>query len=529
MRARENKLAATCAALLILAGLAFAQDLGAGRLTEQEKRGKQIYLLGTSPSGKDITCFLNGTEVPATAMLCVNCHGFDGRGNPEGGVTPSDITWEAMTKSYGVTHASGRKHPPYTERALDLAIARGVDPAGSTIPQTMPRYWLSREDMADLLAYLKRLGNEREPGLSEATIRIGTIVPDRGPLAETGEAINAALSASFSEINAQGGIYNRKVELRVCRPPADPKAARASVEAFIDREEIFALVGAFIAGADKELVSLVEEKQVPLIGPATLYPETSFPINRHTFYILSGLKEQTRALINFAGRRIEKQILRIAIVYGSGESSAQVAKAIEQQTGGRSYSLVAAYSYLPGSFDARRAVAEVNKKETDAVLFLGTGSEAAALMKEAERVNWTPTVLIPGSLVGKEILEAPPVFKGKIFLSYPTLPSDLTRHEMNQFRALAEKYNLPAGHRATQFSTLCAARILLEAVKLAGKDLTREKVIRELEGFYEFDTGLVPPITFGPNRRIGALGAYIVTIDLEKKELIPASGWIMPD
>jgi hypothetical protein len=39
---------------------------------------------------------------------------------------------------------------------------------------------------------------------------------------------------------------------------------------------------------------------------------------------------------------------------------------------------------------------------------------------------------------------------------------------------------------------------------------------------YEYDTGLMPKITFGPNRRIGALGAYIVTIDPEKK-LFPAS------
>jgi hypothetical protein len=35
-------------------------------------------------------------------------------------------------------------------------------------------------------------------------------------------------------------------------------------------------------------------------------------------------------------------------------------------------------------------------------------------------------------------------------------------------------------------------------------------------------TGLMPRITFGPNRRIGALGAYIVSIDPEKK-LFPAT------
>ena len=63
----------------------------------------------------------------------------------------------------------------------------------------------------------------------------------------------------------------------------------------------------------------------------------------------------------------------------------------------------------------------------------------------------------------------------------------------------------------------------------SGKDLSRERLITTLEGLYEYETGLIPRITFGPNRRIGALGAYIVTIDPEKK-LFPASvEWIAVD
>ena len=39
-------------------------------------------------------------------------------------------------------------------------------------------------------------------------------------------------------------------------------------------------------------------------------------------------------------------------------------------------------------------------------------------------------------------------------------------------------------------------------------------------------TGLTPAITYGPNRRIGAMGAYVVTIDLKESEFVPAGGWI---
>src|SRR4029450_6593727 len=77
-----------------------------------------------------------------------------------------------------------------------------------------------------------------------------------------------------------------------------------------------------------------------------------------------------------------------------------------------------------------------------------------------------------------------------------------------------------------QASAIAAARILVHALELCGKDLSRERLVTTLEGLYEYDTGLMPKITFGPNRRIGALGAYVVTLDPEKK-LFPASAeWI---
>jgi hypothetical protein len=47
-----------------------------------------------------------------------------------------------------------------------------------------------------------------------------------------------------------------------------------------------------------------------------------------------------------------------------------------------------------------------------------------------------------------------------------------------------------------------------------------------LEKLYEFQTGLTPLITYGPNRRIGALGSHIVTVDLEKKNFEPVGQWI---
>src|SRR5262245_45069605 len=195
-------------------------------------------------------------EVPAASVPCAGCHGRDGRGRPEGGVSPSDLRWESLTRPYAVSEPGGRTHPPYDERLLKRAISMGIDPAGNPLHVAMPRFRMSLQDMADLAAYLKRLGSEPEAGVSDAEVRIGVGLPPAGPLATFGQAVRAAVEAQCAEWNAQGGIYGRKVEPRFLIPPAEPAARRAAVEEFLGREQIFAGLAPFFPGADAELAAL---------------------------------------------------------------------------------------------------------------------------------------------------------------------------------------------------------------------------------------------------------------------------------
>jgi ABC-type branched-subunit amino acid transport system substrate-binding protein len=498
-------------------------------LTPQEKRGKEIYLRGTSASGREIMAYLGeaSLEVPASTMTCAGCHGFDGQGKPEGGVAPSNITWEALTKSYGVTHASGRKHPPYTERAIEFALTRGLDPAGHRLSNVMPRYAMSREDLTDLTAYLKRLGTDRDAGLTDTSIRVGMLVPAKGALAEMGQAIKSVVSAYFEEVNSQGGIYNRKIELKLTETGDTPAATTASVERLIRDEQIFALSSAMIAGADREIATLAHNSEVPLVAPFTLYPPQSAPVNRQVFYLLSGIDDQARALVLFAAQKSpDKSATRAAILYPDSEVNVGVAAAIDEQSKLAGWSVPGRVKYARGSFNAATVAKELSAKNVNAVFLLGGSDDARALWAEAEKLNWSPALYLPGAMTGKDILDAPRAFKDKIFLSFPSVPADIKPAGLDNFRALAAKYKLPQGHIAAQISAYVSAQLLVEGLKRAGRDLSREKLIGALEGLYEYETGLTPRLTYGPNRRVGAAGAYIVSVDVEKKQFVPASGWI---
>ncbi len=284
---------------------------------------------------------------------------------------------------------------------------------------------------------------------------------------------------------------------------------------------MFAIVSGLTAGAEDGVATLSREREVPFIGPSTLLPERALPLNRYVFYLLPGLKEQARSLVNFAAKKSDPQKARIAIVSPDTEFSKAIASSVEEQA--KKLGLSPSVYTLGQGFN----VAELKDKGVDTVFMLGSGTEAAAFFKDADTLSWTPNVYLLGTLVGRSAPQlASARMKDHVFFAFPTVPSDISNIGAAEFKGLLQKHNLNSAHAAAQASAIAAAKILVYALERCGKDLTREKLITTLEGLYEFDTGLSPKISFGPNRRIGALGAYVVTMDPEKNQFPATVEWV---
>jgi ABC-type branched-subunit amino acid transport system substrate-binding protein len=403
-------------------------------------------------------------------------------------------------------------------------VTEGIDPAKNVMLAAMPRYRLSAEDAADLLAYLKRIEDDHDPGLSDTAVRVGTLLPTRGALAATGAAMRDVLAAFFNELNASGGVFGRRVELLSAETDSASAATVAGARHLIEDGQVFAFVGGVSAGAEGELAALAQETEVPFIGPSTLLPQSGPGASRYVFYLLPGLGEQTRALVNFYAQRKQAQS-KVAVVYANTEVGGAAASAAEEQCRKVGCGPLQKVAYERGKFDAAAVMRSL--KGTDAVFFFGMDGEEAAFVKEAEAVGWRPDLFLLGALSGRELASAvPAAFAGKVFLAFPTVPSDVNDAGAGELHALATKYKFEVRHTAAQLSALAAAKVLAEGLKRAGRDVSRERLITALEGLYDYETGLTPRLTFGPNRRVGAAGAYIIRIDPERKEFSPASGWV---
>ena len=62
---------------------------------------------------------------------------------------------------------------------------------------------------------------------------------------------------------------------------------------------------------------------------------------------------------------------------------------------------------LPAVSTQSKSVEQVKQAGAEIVFFLGVGDEALAFMREAEKLNWFPTMLVPGGTIGAAIFGAP--------------------------------------------------------------------------------------------------------------------------
>lgn len=521
----SRRLREICVALVMAC---MAGPVAAIELSASERAGKQIFLEGRSATGSHIGARVGSadTPMPATVVPCANCHGTDARGRREGGVRPSDITWRRLTAPYGQHLESGREHPAYDPASFARAVSAGVDPGGNRLSPAMPRFTLSARDIEDLMAYLKRVEEDHDPGLLEDVLRLGTLQPARGPLAPLGRTITAVLRGAVASINAEGGIHGRRLELVVAESAGDARQDEAALRGLIDDGEVFALLAPLAPALDGRLGDLADAAHIPLVGPLAQVTSSD---GGFEFDPMPGLGEQLGALAEYAATSLALDDPPAAIVHPDDPRSGALAAGLGKRLARRGWSQVRAVAYRPGRFDPAALAEAVTGQGAKVVFFAGRDAEFAALAGEAPVRAAKPWLLAAATQVGPAALQLEPALAEQVLIAYPTLPQDWSPQGAAALQAARRRGGAGEEHLAFQVDAFAAAMVLVEGLKRSGRDASREKLVNALENLRGYRTGLSPVIGFGPGRRVGAPGAHIVAVDPGKKAFRPTGHYVRLD
>ncbi|TBW09025.1 c-type cytochrome [Azotobacter chroococcum] len=496
-------------AWLLAALLGWAGLVGALELTPEEAAGRRLYREGLGAGDTPVEARVGpaGTAMPASVLPCAGCHGSDGRGRPEGAVRPPEITWRRLATA----------RPAYDAAGLARALGEGLDPAGERLDPAMPRFVMSWRDLANLGAYLKRLEEDRDPGLHETRLRLGTLLPSAGPLAAAGKIVGALLQAALDELNQAGGIHGRRLELVIADPGPDRASAEAALAGLLDGGEVFALLAPLAPALEARYGTLLAPRGVPLVGPLPGPDGEEGPL---VFAPLAGLREQLFALAGFAAGESPPGESPALIAYPP--EAARQAEALAARLRAHGWKRVRLFDYGAAQADGEAPLTA----DLEVLFFLGSGEALLALGRALDGAGLAPRLYASAQQAAGAALRLPPAFSGRLFLAYPLLPADVTPAGAQALEALRRRAGLDAQQPALQIGAYSATLLLAEGLKRAGRDASRERLLRELENLHALHTGVTPPLGFGPGRRVGAAGAHIVGVDLAAGRFVPTGRYV---
>jgi ABC-type branched-subunit amino acid transport system substrate-binding protein len=363
-----------------------------------------------------------------------------------------------------------------------------------------------------------------EVGVTDTTVLVGCSNSFSGPLVYPGtQLVNNGLEAYFGYINAQGGVHGRKILTQYYDDGYKPQNAVANTKRLVDQDKVFAIVSSQGTGAVMATVKFLTQNKVPLI-----FPFQGVPISgqKTIFTSFSPYPNQSELVVTWLVK--VKGFKRIGILYQDdkyGYTFRDPAKKILDKFG---LKLAAAESYKRGAKDLSAQVAKLRNANLDACLLVATPPPGAAFIKEAHKQGWKGTKIISsGPLTDEKYINlSGGVGEGIWGLSLWPDPVNSNDPAVVEYREIMDKYGKDRDKTPNRYSLYgyFYAKLFVEGLKKAGKNLTRESYIAALEGIKNWENGIIPAVSFSADDHLAQNSGFMV--EVQKSVFRPISGWI---
>ena len=347
-----------------------------------------------------------------------------------------------------------------------------------------------------------------EPGVTATSILIGQSAPLSGVNGPLGVESRDGGLAYFEYINKRGGIHGRKIVLKTVDDGYVPARTAANVRKLIDEDKVFALF--LLRGTSHviEAAKVFVPAKVPLISCSCGALSLRDPLNPYLFHTRASFQDETDKIVEYFST---VGVKKIAIFYQADGFGKDGQLASDRATKRFGTGIVAQGAVEPNSINVSNAVQTIAKSDPQAIIMYTLFKPAVEFVRQFKKTGMNPT-FVALSPVGTTALvrELGDDSRGLVVSQTVPYPWSPTTPVVKEYLAVLKD------HPSTpiDFSTLEAyigAKVLVEALRRTGKDLTREKLISTLERMRNYDVGGFE-IGFSPTNHNGSSYADLTVI-----------------
>ena len=343
--------------------------------------------------------------------------------------------------------------------------------------------------VAGLLACCTLTGTAQaaEPGITDTTITLGMSSPFSGPNGAYGKEMKEGALAYFNQINNAGGINGKKIELIALDDGYETEKAVANTQKLINEHKVFALMAFYGSSPTTESMKVFSEAKVPLIGTISGSNALRNPVNRYMFHLRASYADETESIVDHL---VGLGVTQIAVFYQNDGFGKSGLDGVTAALAKHKLKPVAAASVERNSLQVEGAVSQIAKANAQAVIMVTLYKPTAEFVRQMRKAGQTPqfSTLSP---IGADLLVAELGAKDARGIGI----SQVMPYPWNDTLPVAREYQkaLQTSTKQTNYSYYgiegyLTAKLMAEAIKRTGKELTREKLVSALESG-PFDLG----------------------------------------
>jgi len=367
------------------------------------------------------------------------------------------------------------------------------------------------------------LASPENPGVTDIEIRIGSSLALGGHAGYLGtQTLHGAMSY-INHINDQGGIHGRTIKLVVYDDGYDPPRCITNTQKLIINDKVFCLFCYVGTPTTVKIIPIVQEAKIPLVGMFTGAYELREPVQRYLISVRASYYQEIDAAVQHLIRDLN--IEKIAVLYQYDAYGFDGLKGAELSLKRFGLLPVAKGTYIRGTLNIEEGLDKIMESEAEAVVMIGTYDPCAKFIRLSRQKGFDP-VFYNVSFVGADELSRILGTEGEgVIISQVVPPPDLPEirkalEGKGDYIHLLKTYYPEDKPNFVSLEGYINARVLVEGLKRAGKDLNREKFVDAIESIHDFDLGIDNHLSFSPNDHQGLEKVYFTQIRNGKFMLI---------
>ena len=337
---------------------------------------------------------------------------------------------------------------------------------------------------------------------SETRIVLGQSAALTGPASQLGLQFQAGAKLAFDQVNAQGGIGRRTIELRSLDDGYEPDRCAENTRRLIN-EDVLALFGYVGTPTSLAAQPLFTQAKVPFFAPVTGAESLRQPFNRLAFHVRASYADEAELIV----RQLTNLGLdRIGVFYQDDAYGKAGLDAVTRALATRKLAPVATGTVARNSANVTAAVAPLVAAQPVAIVQIGAYAASAAFVLAARKAGYGGK-FYNVSFVGTQALADALGANGAGVVVSQVVPSPYqqSRQITREFQEAIKK----SGNVQANYSSMegyLAARVFIEGLRNAqahasGK-LTRESLVAGLESLRGSVGGFT--VNFSPSDHEGS-------------------------